>query len=144
MIKNIDNKTVTKRLGRFDDADAYLLSYHDDTLAMMKAGNLLVEELYRDTPLVKWDYSLSVCVLYGFYTILLSDNRHKPGYRYCPDQRPYTFRLLGKPSQGPSPPMRLLSVNALPGLKGKNSRLQTIKHNNHVLSQWLYSQKPEV
>ncbi|HOW30315.1 MAG TPA: hypothetical protein PLP88_02010, partial [Bacteroidales bacterium] len=28
----------------------------------------------------------------------------KPDYHYIPDQRNYTFRLLGKPSAGPSPP----------------------------------------
>jgi hypothetical protein len=144
MIKNIDNKAVTKGLARFDEADTYLLSYYDDTLAMMKAGNLLVEETYWDTPLVKWDYSLSVCVLYGFFTILLTDNRHKPGYRYCPDQRPYTFRLLGKPAQGLSPPFPGFKTSPVKAFGLTKTQLSNLKTQKHVLSKWLYSQKPEV
>jgi len=120
MNKKIERKVISNGLFYIDDPDAYLLSYYDDTLAMLQ-GRIEVVETYSDFPVITWDYSVSVLVVYGFVSRLLPDKRRKPGYRYLPDQRPYTFRLLGKPSQGPSPPARLLLNYYQPWPMGKNS-----------------------
>ena len=70
---------------------------------------LEMEGIYQDA--IMYFLESAVCIK---YIILLKKglspseqliNALAASYTYCPDERLYTFRLIGKPALGPSPPV---------------------------------------
>ena len=88
----------------------------------VEAQKLVMEDIYQDAIMYCMETSVSIK-----YTILLVKglrpseqliNALAASYTYCPDVRLYTFRLIGKPALGPSPPVFLNFTSDNSGIYG--------------------------
>lgn len=62
---------------------------------------------------IEKNYSLTVVIWHGQRWLHELKLVKKLLYSFDPDQRPYTLRMIGKPSSGPSPPRSGCSFSAL-------------------------------
>lgn len=72
-----------------------------------------LEEIWLYISDIEKNYKLSVVILHGQRLLIELPYLKRMLYVFEPDQRPYTLRLIGKPSSGPSPPAKQTKIGIL-------------------------------
>lgn len=84
-------------------------STFDDTFDMEELREVVFSqehfhESYLDIYELAADYKVTVLSVKGLLRFPAVQRKRLPVYNYCPDERILTFKMLGKPSPGLSPP----------------------------------------
>ena len=91
----VNDRLFPDWMAHFPDENQFILSLQD----------IVMPDRFWSLSEVDVQYLFTVIKVKGRKPREIVKPHIKTLYSYCPDQRPNTMRLIGKPSEGPSPPM---------------------------------------